>query len=55
MSWIDSTTLEVKQQCLVSVNFNYYKDKIWCDVITLNVGQVILGRPWFDKNVTIYG
>ena len=35
------------------VNFNHYKDKIWCDVITMNVGQVILGRPWFDKNVTI--
>ena len=25
-------------------------------MITLNVGQVIIGRPWlFDKNVTIYG
>ena len=50
MSWIDSTALEVKQRCLVPVSFNYYKDKIWCDVITMNVGQVILGRLWlFDK------
>jgi len=25
-------------------------------MITMNVGQVILGRAWlFDKNVTIYG
>ena len=24
-------------------------------MITMNVGQVILGRPWFDKNVTIHG
>jgi len=56
VSWIDSTTLEVKQRCLVPVSFNNYKDKIWCDVITINVGQVILGRPWlFDKIVTIYG
>jgi len=55
VSWIDSTALEVKQQCLVPVNFNHYKDKIWCNVITINVGQVILGRPWlFDKNITIY-
>ena len=47
-------TLEVKQH-LVPVSFNHYKDKIWCDVITLNMGQVILGRPWlFDKNVIIY-
>jgi len=42
--------------CLVPVNFNHYKDNIWYDVITMNVGQVILGRPWlFDKNITIYG
>jgi len=54
--WIDSTPFEVKQWCLVPVNFNHYKDNIWCDVITMNVGQAILGRPWlFDKNVTIYG
>jgi len=54
VSWIDFTTLEVKQQCLVRVNFNHHKDKIWCDV-TMNVGQVILSRPWlFDKKVTIY-
>ena len=50
VSWIDSTAPEVKQRCLVQVNFNHYKDKIW------NVSQVILGRSWlFDKNVTIYG
>ena len=38
VSWIDSTTLEVKQQYLVPVNFSHYKDKIWCDVIIRNVG-----------------
>ena len=55
VSWIDSTTLEVKQRCLVPVSFNHYKNKIWYDLITMNVSQVILGRPWLcDKNVTIY-
>jgi len=53
VSWIDSTAFKVKQRCLVQVNFNHYKNKIWCDVITMNESQVILGRPWlFDKNVT---
>jgi len=48
--------LEVKQRYLVLVNFNHYKYKILCDVNTMNVGQVMLGRSWlFDKNVTIYG
>jgi len=42
--WINSTALEVKQQCFVPVDFNLYKDKIWCDV-TMNVGQIILSRP----------
>ena len=45
VSWIDSTALEIKQRCLIPVSFNHYKDKIWCDVITMNVSQVILGRP----------
>ena len=45
MSWIDSTTLEVKQRYLIPVNFNHYKDKISCYVITMNMGQVILGKP----------
>ena len=56
VSWIDSTTLKVKQRCLIPINFNHYKDKIWCDVITMSMSQVILGRPQlFDKNITIYG
>ena len=45
VSWIDSTAIEVKQRCLVPVSFNHYRDKIWCDVITMHMGEVILGRP----------
>ena len=45
VSWIDSTALEVKQRCLVPISFNNYKGKIWCDVITMNVGQVMQGKP----------
>ena len=31
-----------------------YKDKIWFDVVTIDMGQIILGRPWlFDKDATI--
>jgi len=56
VSWINSIVLEVKQLCLVPVDFNLYKDKIWCDVVTMDVGQIILNGPWlFDKDVIIYG
>uniref|UniRef100_A0A2N9EYR8 Reverse transcriptase domain-containing protein n=1 Tax=Fagus sylvatica TaxID=28930 RepID=A0A2N9EYR8_FAGSY len=35
---------------------NPYKDEIWCDVILMDVGHTILGRPWlYDLDVTIYG
>jgi len=55
VSWINSTTLDVKQQCLVSLEFDY-KDKIWCDVVMIDVGQIILGRSWlYDNDVTIHG
>ena len=43
VSSINSTTLDVKQQCLVPIDFDVYKGKIWCDVVTMDVGQIILG------------
>ena len=56
VTWINSSALEVKQRCLVPIDFGLFKDKIWSDVVTMNVGHVILGRPWlYDKDVTMYG
>ncbi|XP_072993886.1 LOW QUALITY PROTEIN: uncharacterized protein [Typha latifolia] len=56
VSWINSITLEIKERCLVPNEFTTYKDKIWCDVLTMDVGQIILRRPWlFDNDVHIYG
>ena len=55
VSWINSTALEVNQLHLVPIDLNLYNDKIWCDVVIMYVGQIILDRPWlFDKDVTIY-
>jgi len=29
---------------------------IWCDVVTMDVSQIILGRSWlYDNDVTIHG
>jgi len=56
VTWINSSALEVKQRCLVPVDFGLYKDKIWCDVVSIDVGHVILRQQWlYDKDVTIYG
>jgi len=56
VTWINSSALEVKQRCLVPIDFDLYKDNIWYDVVSMDVGHVILGRTWlYDKDVTIYG
>ena len=44
VSWINSMALDVKQRCRVPIEFDVYKDKIWCDVVTMDAGQIILGR-----------
>jgi len=47
--------MKVNERCLVHVQFATYKHKIWCDVISIDAGHVILGRSWlFDMNVTLW-
>ena len=37
----------VSKRCLVSFSIgNRYKDKMWCDVVAMDVCQLLLGRPW---------
>jgi len=44
VSWINESALNVTQRYLVPIEFTFYKDKIWCDVVIMDVGQIILGR-----------
>ncbi|XP_022887753.1 uncharacterized protein LOC111403469 [Olea europaea var. sylvestris] len=56
ISWVDISSIVVKERCLVPIQFLEYKDHIWCNVISMDVGHIILGRSWlFDLDVTIYG
>ena len=56
MSWIDSTSLAIKERCKVPLHIAGTRSEIWCDVISMDVGSIILGRPWlYDADVTIYG
>ena len=49
-------SMEVNERCLVPMQFATYKDKIWCDVLTIDAGHVILSRPWlFDMDATLWG
>jgi len=56
VSWVNDTAIAVKERCLFPIKIFNYHDKIWCDVIPMDVGHVILGRPWlYDLDVTIFG
>ena len=46
VSWVNSTSIDVKERYLVPIDFVTYSDKIWCDVVIMNVGHIILCRLW---------
>jgi len=49
-------SIDVKERYLVPIQFITYSDKIWYDVVTIDVGHIILGRSWlYDLDVTIFG
>jgi len=53
VSWVNSVSIDMKERCLVSIQFVTYSDKIWYNVVTMDVGHIILGRPWlFDMDIT---
>ena len=56
VSWIDATSIPIKSICQVTIYFQSYQEKVWCDVLPLGVSNIILGRPWlYDHDVTLFG
>ena len=54
VSWIDATSVPVSTRCLVPITFASYHDQVWCDIIPMKVGSILLKRPWiYDVNATI--
>ena len=54
VSWVDTFSIAVKERCVIPLQFLTYKAKIWCDVIPMDVGHIILGRPWLYDLVTLH-
>ncbi|KAL5764416.1 hypothetical protein ACOSQ2_017010 [Xanthoceras sorbifolium] len=54
LQWLnDSGEVRVNKQVLVSFSIGKYKDEVVCDVVPMNAGHMLLGRPWqFDRHVT---
>ncbi|KAI0505091.1 hypothetical protein KFK09_016048 [Dendrobium nobile] len=56
VAWVNTTALEVKERSFIPISFADYKENVWCDMLIMNVGQILLGCPWlFDNDVHIYG
>jgi hypothetical protein len=57
LSWVDDTSIPVRQRCLVSFSLGqHYQDAIWCDVIPMTACHVLLGCPWlYNKKVKYDG
>ncbi|XP_024007306.1 uncharacterized protein LOC112083509 [Eutrema salsugineum] len=51
LQWLDDATeLKVTEQVTVPFSMGKYKDEVLCDVVPMQAGHLLLGRPWqFDK------
>ncbi|CAL9224494.1 unnamed protein product, partial [Arabidopsis halleri] len=58
LTWLNKgTDIRISQRALVSFSIGkYYKDKFFCDIVPMDVGHLILGRPWqYDRDVSHNG
>ena len=48
VTWIGATSIDVQERCQIFIQFVTYTDNVWCDILPMDVGHNILGRPGFD-------
>ncbi|OAO89346.1 hypothetical protein AXX17_ATUG01780 [Arabidopsis thaliana] len=54
MTWLqDGVSFRVSHRCLVPFSIGqYYKDRTYFDIVSINVSHLILGRPWeYDRKI----
>eukprot|EP00253_Pinus_taeda_P021874 PITA_21874 len=53
VSWLQKGhQLLVDEQCEVKFHIGRYEDKVICDIMPMDVGHILLGRPWqYDRKV----
>ena len=46
----------VNQEVKVPFSIGTYKDEVNCDIVPMQVGHILLGRPWqFDRKIIYNG
>ena len=53
LQWLnDSGEIRVNKQVLIAFRIGKYEDEVLCDVVPMQAGHLLLGRPWqFDRQV----
>ena len=55
LTWLKKCgEVTVSKHALVTFSIgSKYKDRVWCDVVTMDACHLLLGRPWqYDSRVT---
>jgi hypothetical protein len=57
LQWLnDSGEIRVNKQVLVAFRIGKYEDEVLCDIVPMQAGHLLLGRPWqFDRHVKYDG
>ncbi|CAA7034297.1 unnamed protein product [Microthlaspi erraticum] len=55
LNWLNETgEMSVKNQVVVPLSIGNYKDEILCDILPMDAGHIILGRPWQSDRRVIH-
>ena len=55
LQWLNSEgEMWVKNQVLVSISIGKYEDDVLCDVLPMEAGHILLGRPWQSDRKVIH-
>ncbi|XP_056855766.1 uncharacterized protein LOC130505190 [Raphanus sativus] len=55
LQWLnDEGELEVKHQVKVPLSIGKYEEEILCDVLPMDAGHILLGRPWQSDRRTLH-
>ena len=47
---VDQTFLPIKDRCPITFKIRLYSEDIYCEVLPMNVGHILLGLPWLYDN-----
>jgi hypothetical protein len=57
LQWLnDSSKIRMSKQVLVAFRIGIYEDEVLCDIVPMQAGHLLQGRPWqFDRHVKYDG